>query len=49
MTVTVKVEVLKQMEEQIKSLQSQLQSLNQKEQGFERLDCTAYIMEVYNR
>lgn len=48
MTVTVKVEVLKQLEEQIKSLQSQLQSLNSQDEGFERLETDVFFMEMYN-
>ncbi len=48
MTVTVKVEVIKQLEEQIKSLQTQLNRLSQQEEGFEKLDSDTYLMEVYN-
>ncbi len=48
MTVTVKVEVIKQLEEQIKSLQSQLKSLNIQDEGFERLESDFYFMEMYN-
>ncbi|MEW9671021.1 hypothetical protein [Ammoniphilus sp. 3BR4] len=48
MTVTVKSEVLKQLEEQVLSLQIQLQQLNQQEEGFDCLDSDYYLMEVYN-
>ena len=48
MTVTVKVEVIRQLEEQIKSLQSQLNLLSQQQEGFEKLDSDTYLMEVYN-
>ncbi|WP_164984905.1 hypothetical protein [Ammoniphilus sp. CFH 90114] len=49
MTVTVNVEVLKQLEEQIQSLQSQIKKLNQQEEGFEHLDSDIYLMELYNK
>ncbi|HJV46474.1 MAG TPA: hypothetical protein VJ824_12215 [Bacillota bacterium] len=48
MTVTVKVEILKQLEEQIKLLQSQLRTLKHQSEGFEMLDSDLCLMEVYN-
>lgn len=48
MTVTVKVEVIKQLEEQIQSLQSQLKSLSNQDEGFERLETDFFFMEMYN-
>lgn len=48
MTVTVKVEVIKQLEEQIQSLQTQLKSLSVQEEGFERLETDLFFMEMYN-
>jgi hypothetical protein len=48
MTVTVKVDVIKQLEEQIESLTYQLNSLKPKVEGFESLDSDRCLLEVYN-
>jgi prefoldin subunit 5 len=48
MTITVKVEVLQNLEEQIRSLQSQLKSLRLEMDGFETLESDPFLMEVYN-
>lgn len=48
MKVTVKVDILKQLEEQVQSLHIQLQQLKLQEEGFERLDSDIYLVEVYN-
>jgi hypothetical protein len=48
MTITVKVEVLKNLEDQIRSLQCQLRSLKLEIDGFERLESDSSLLEVYN-
>jgi hypothetical protein len=48
MTVIMKVEFLKQLEEQIKTLQKQLIHLKHQSEGFEKLDSDFSLMEVYN-
>ncbi|GAB7388930.1 hypothetical protein BSNK01_27680 [Bacillaceae bacterium] len=48
MTVTVNVEVLRKIEQEIERLQDELRRMQNDASGFERLDTDVFLTEVYN-